>query len=252
MVQKTIDWNEYARCYDALGHISPYSKLQRQVVDAISPVDGQIILDAGCGTGNTTLEIMRRGKNVFVEAIDSSQAMLDIAQSKYEANNVSFRWADINLALSHIDNEKLDVIVSVNVLYALKSPEDVLKEWYRMLKYSGRLVVVTPVAELNLGLILKEHCKSTKRDAYWNFGISLEHSLNLIEEAVQDHALSAALKKVVKTNHAIVNTDTFHFLAHSQCVKMFRSSGYEIVYSNSVYSNQCLLFCLQKTGAKHV
>lgn len=45
-------WDIYARLYDSLNLLEPYQKLHSQVFDELGLKEHEIILDAGCGTGN--------------------------------------------------------------------------------------------------------------------------------------------------------------------------------------------------------
>jgi ubiquinone/menaquinone biosynthesis C-methylase UbiE len=56
---KTLFWNMYARCYDAIALLQPYQDLLQNVVDKL-PDTSFKMLDAGCGTGNLLSNYAKR------------------------------------------------------------------------------------------------------------------------------------------------------------------------------------------------
>ncbi len=86
------------------------------------------VLDLGCGTGNHALRLSQDG--YLITALDSSEAMLEVARSKAEAyeNDLRFingdlRYLDSSLAMPPFDA----VIMMFTVLGYLTSNEDLLR-----------------------------------------------------------------------------------------------------------------------------
>lgn len=94
-------------------------------------------LDLGCGTGNYTLELYKRGFQVV--GVDISRRMLKIAQKKLP--NVKFIKANA-YSLPFEDNT-FDLVLSVTMLEFIHEPEKVLSEVYRVLKPGGEAVIGT-------------------------------------------------------------------------------------------------------------
>ncbi|AHF79993.1 class I SAM-dependent methyltransferase [Thermococcus paralvinellae] len=94
-------------------------------------------LDLGCGTGNYTTELYRRGFDVI--GVDLSQEMLKIAKSKLP--NVLFIRANAyNLPFK---KEVFDLVLSVTMFEFIYEPEKVLNEIHRVLKPGGEVVIGT-------------------------------------------------------------------------------------------------------------
>ncbi|ADT83640.1 class I SAM-dependent methyltransferase [Thermococcus barophilus] len=94
-------------------------------------------LDLGCGTGNYTLELYRRGFDVI--GVDLSQEMLKIAKAKIP--DVLFIRANAyNLPFK---KEAFDLVLSVTMFEFIHEPEKVLNEIYRILKLGGEVVIGT-------------------------------------------------------------------------------------------------------------
>ncbi|ASJ09324.1 ubiquinone biosynthesis protein UbiE [Thermococcus siculi] len=92
-------------------------------------------LDLGCGTGNYTLELKRRGFDVI--GLDASEGMLEIARSK-GLNCV--RGDAYNLPFP--DNS-FDLVLSVTMFEFIHEPEKVVREIHRVLKPGGEVLIGT-------------------------------------------------------------------------------------------------------------
>ncbi|WP_457742659.1 class I SAM-dependent methyltransferase [Thermococcus sp.] len=92
-------------------------------------------LDIGCGTGNYTLELERRGFEVI--GLDASGEMLKIARSKglncVRGNAYSLPFPD----------DSFDLVLSVAMFEFIREPERVLREVYRVLKPGGEVLIGT-------------------------------------------------------------------------------------------------------------
>lgn len=99
-------------------------------------------LDAGCGTGNYTLALARRGGDWT--GVDQSARLIARARAKAPGRS----WAVADLTNLPFGDATFDGIVSVLVMHHVVSPTRALASLGRVLKPGGRLVVFTPTAEL--------------------------------------------------------------------------------------------------------
>jgi len=113
--------------------------LAPKFLDFIDFKDSENILDAGCGTGALTSEILCRTKNAKIFGIDISEAYVEFAARKVMDPRVSFKAADLN-ALPMPD-ETFDQVVSQLVLDFVPNTTVALSEISRVLKPGGRLAV---------------------------------------------------------------------------------------------------------------
>jgi len=111
------------------------------------------VLDAGCGTGNFAVALARAGFHVV--GIDFASGMLAKARKKVNgelADILSFQRADLSLPLLFpIDH--FDHIVCISVLQVASRPASTLREFHRVLKPGGTLVLSLP--EQNAALMTK-------------------------------------------------------------------------------------------------
>lgn len=175
-------WDIYARFYDSLPkYYHPYQKLVSDVVQTLenSIPRGSKILDAGCGTGNFSIELGRKGYNV--EGIDFSKAMLERAKNKSKnegLKNIEFKEWDIEKGITFHDDETLDCVLSVHTLYSLLRPELAIGEYSRILKPGGVLILVEPQHKIRIASFIKDAYISgglynVSRLVFTQLGISL-------------------------------------------------------------------------------
>jgi 2-polyprenyl-3-methyl-5-hydroxy-6-metoxy-1,4-benzoquinol methylase len=102
---------------------------------------GWTVLDYGCGTGRTTLDLLRRG--CAVTACDISLGMLALAEAK--ALEMGFS-AEFVRDASQLEDRKWPVVTCIGVLDYYRDPVPLLKTLRAYLEPSGLLVVTFPNA----------------------------------------------------------------------------------------------------------
>lgn len=123
-------WN--AALYDRKhAFVSNYGE---DVIELVQVVEGEHILDVGCGTGDLTNVLQQRGANVV--GVDLSANMIEQACTKYP--HISFAVAD---ATSLPYEGQFDCVFSNAALHWMKQPEAVAASMYNSLKEGGRIVV---------------------------------------------------------------------------------------------------------------
>ena len=98
------------------------------------------ILDAGCGTGNTTLSLARRFPAVEFTGLDMSSPSLDVARAAAARDgltNIRFRQADLMRPLG--EALRFDVVLCLGVLHHTADPRTVLANLREALKDDGEL-----------------------------------------------------------------------------------------------------------------
>lgn len=235
------DWEEYARCYDGLMYLNPYKDMLRMVAKEVLTGDQEIILDASCGTGNfeTILSEERTKYTGKVVGVDSSSEMLERAKKKcVEQKNISFLPADLNNYLP-FKSKSFSQVVSLNTLYAVESPETTLKEFYRVLKPGGRLLLVTPTEQYENGLILKEHCDSSLHNDFWKDAhASPEREEMLIRSAIKDEDVIQKMITVARYNRNIAANANFHFYRECDLVALLIGLNFSITQLSLTYAQQ--------------
>jgi ubiquinone/menaquinone biosynthesis C-methylase UbiE len=97
-------------------------------------------LDAGCGTGFLTFELVARGHHVT--GVDFAPAMIAEARRKAAERSLSIRFEEADAERLPFPPGSFDLTISRHVLWTLPHPEAAITEWMRVLRPGGRLVVV--------------------------------------------------------------------------------------------------------------
>jgi ubiquinone/menaquinone biosynthesis C-methylase UbiE len=100
------------------------------------------LLDAGCGTGNETVELRQQAPRLRIHGVDLSRAALAIAASRPETGTATFSCSALE-RLPFPDGA-FDYISSHEVVEHVEDPAVVLREFHRVLKPGGVCVIATP------------------------------------------------------------------------------------------------------------
>ena len=145
-------WDVRSKFYWMLEDFAPYRNLAEDIIQKLEIKPGQYVLDAGCGVGIfEKLMIKRNIPGLKIVAVDFSKKMLEQARKNLRNDRgspVDFFRVDLNKTLPYEDGV-FDTVFSNNVIYALSDPARVVKEFYRILKEGGRVVLSTPRADFS-------------------------------------------------------------------------------------------------------
>ena len=109
------------------------------ILDLLRPGPGETILDAGCGTGVFTLDILSFGAHVI--GIDISLPMLIRAAQKAKRHSFQVILADIS-SLPFLESS-FDKVVSVTALEFIGDGKGAMGELFRVTRKGGCIVVAT-------------------------------------------------------------------------------------------------------------
>ena len=104
------------------------------ILDLLKPKQGEILLDAGCGTGLFTLDFLSSDSRVV--GLDISLPMLIQAAKKLKGHPFQMVLADV-LSLPFPENT-FDKVVSVTTLEFIKDAKIAVKELFRVTKKEER------------------------------------------------------------------------------------------------------------------
>ncbi len=181
--------------------------------EVVKKVEGQWVLDVGCGSGTIVKRLLKKGKNVV--GVDIGKNFLNFCQSSY--GYAAFCGADARY-LPFSDN-CFDTIVCSEVIEHLNKPEKSLKEFERILRPNGELVITTPNASVRWAFIeaiwtrirgemleTDHKCFTQKRLKFLfdSIGFSISHNASfmfgclLIVKARKNSAMADTIKNVTE------------------------------------------------------
>lgn len=244
-------WEDYARCYDSLRALTPYMNMLRTVASHVNAGVQETLLDASCGTGNFEQVLLESpmSHTMSIVGIDASKEMLARAYAKCaQSACVTFREANLNWPLAFEDGSFTHV-VSINTLYAVENPRHTLREFYRILKSDGRLLLVTPQECYENGEILREHCSSDRPSSFWaDAHSSPDREELLIREAIKEESIINDMLIVARHNRAIARNGVFHFFSQESLLSMLAEVGFSVTHSSLVYAKQDNFVIAKKEG----
>lgn len=162
--QRTADELKHARAvremfsgiaakYDFLNHflsVNVDKRWRRLVSQKLSDVlenENALVLDVACGTGDLSLELQKRGKAKVV-GTDFCRPMLSIAKEKNEKNALKIPYVEADGMNLPAADASFDAVTIAFGLRNFSNWQNGLKEFHRILKQGGKLVILefsTPV-----------------------------------------------------------------------------------------------------------
>lgn len=136
-VEVVDGYDRWASTYE--GEPNPLIRLEERLTLAlIGDVQGQQVLDLGCGTGRYCVLLAQLGATVI--GLDPSRGMLEQARRKIGAS-CHLDLYHGTLAEAELPDEQFDLVVSALVVGHLPVLEPTLREAARVLKRGGRMVI---------------------------------------------------------------------------------------------------------------
>ena len=150
---------------------APYNAhYERPATLALIPdVSGAHILDAGCGSGFYSEQLLKRGARVT--AIDASAELIKHAEKRLaDRESITFRIADLGRPLNFLSDRSVDGIISPLVLHYMKDWSPTMREFRRILKDGGWLVLSThhPATEA-IRFEVANYFETESIEDYWSW-----------------------------------------------------------------------------------
>jgi ubiquinone/menaquinone biosynthesis C-methylase UbiE len=226
-VDNKLFWEKYFRTYDLLNEAIPYQKLMQSLTEACEVQKGDLILDAGSGTGNLCLRLKEQGAKPI--GFDFSEKAIEIHRRKDKDANVIL--GNLTNMLPFLDNV-FDKVVSNNVLYTINRNIrlNVMREFQRILKLNGKLVIANVHNKFNPLLIFIDH-----------FRLSIK-SKGLLRTVVDLQNKAIAIAKMFYYSYRLIGEDRggkYAFMEEDEQRSLLLQAGFRNVPATiKSYSNQ--------------
>ena len=134
----TADWD--ASRYHRVAQ--PHASWGASVLDRLRLEGDELVLDAGCGSGKVTQQLLERLPRGGVIAADLSPAMLEEARSTLKAfgERVSFIQSDLLEMDTTLEETKVDAVFSTATFHWVTDHPRLFKALHNVLKPHGSLV----------------------------------------------------------------------------------------------------------------
>jgi ubiquinone/menaquinone biosynthesis C-methylase UbiE len=142
------------------------SKYTRKAFEMLPFIEHPSILDIGCGSGIPTLELAKLSNGEII-GLDVDQELLNNLNSKIAASGLSDRVRTVNCSIFDIDfpDESFDIIWSEGSIFVIGF-ERGLKEWRRLIKEKGFLIVHDETTDRNKKIKIISECGYTLLDYF--------------------------------------------------------------------------------------
>ncbi|MFZ5648909.1 MAG: class I SAM-dependent methyltransferase [Bacillota bacterium] len=137
-------WNRRAGSFDRCpGHGIHSDREKNDWVNLFTRViggDGLSILDVGAGTGVLALVMAEMGHRIT--CLDIAEEMLEKAGEKFKNNNLPGKFVVGDAEKLPFEDNSFDVVFNRHVVWSLPDPDKAIREWKRVLKAGGKLVII--------------------------------------------------------------------------------------------------------------
>lgn len=226
-------WKNYFKVYDILNIVIPYKELIEEFTEELGSIEGKLILDAGAGTGNLSIKLKSKGAHVV--ALDFSAEGLECLKGK--DSDIEILQHDLVKPLP-FPNNNFDAIVSNNVVYTLEPEKrvSVFKEFYRILKPGGKIIVSNVREGWNPANIYIDHFKKDIRQVGF---------LNVILKAFK--MIIPTIKMFYYNSKIKKNEGSGHLMREYEQKELLKGCGFiEIADNKSIYADQAILNSAKK------
>jgi ubiquinone/menaquinone biosynthesis C-methylase UbiE len=144
------------------------------------------VFDAGTGTAQIPLELLRRGFPGIVTASDLAEQMLIVAKKNVEAAGLSASVRLVHTDCKHLPDADgtYDIVMSNSIIHHIPEPRHVFAELGRILKSGGLLFVrdlMRPADQQTLDGLVQTYAGDANRHQQQMFRDSLHAALSVAE-----------------------------------------------------------------------
>lgn len=137
-------WNNRAETFDlSPGHGIHSQDEKNEWVNLFAGVVGTTpvsVLDVGSGTGVLSLVLAEMGHRVT--GVDLAEAMVQKARDKFKKHHLAGEFTVGDAENLPFEEHTFDIVINRHVVWSLTDPKRAFKEWKRVLKPGGKLVII--------------------------------------------------------------------------------------------------------------
>lgn len=130
--------------YDRVNNLLGYGKaFKRMALELSEIVDGEKVLDVGCGSGTLLIEAKTRYPNSDFVGIDPDKKIIQLAERKFEQAGLKVRLVQGFAQELPFPSASFDLVISTLIFHHLSPPVKIeaTREIYRVLREKGRFLL---------------------------------------------------------------------------------------------------------------
>ena len=231
-------YKEFSYYYDSLMDPDFYSEYLKFIHEHANL---KTILELGCGTGLTAIELAKEGHQVL--ATDLSEDMVNITALKAKDEGVELLTETIDMcdfALSQPVDTILCLTDAINYVLSKKKVQDVFNNVYEGLKYNGTFIFDVN-SRYKCNVILDDyHEKNEDEDFFFSWDVESDHKGGITHHIIID-----------EDGHHVDETHRQKTLPVEEYVQMLKKAGFKSIayYSDfGEYKQECerIIFVVKK------
>ncbi len=116
-----------------------------EILNQLALEKDMIAVDFGCGSGGWVIPLAQKLEDGIVYAVDVQENALSAMMSKANLqglSNIKKILADIERGIKQIESGSCDLVLMTNLLFQIDDKDAVFKEAKRILKASGKVLVI--------------------------------------------------------------------------------------------------------------
>jgi 2-polyprenyl-3-methyl-5-hydroxy-6-metoxy-1,4-benzoquinol methylase len=151
MVDSAKFWDRMAKRYSKIpiADEAAYEEKLQLTRDYFRP--DMDVFEFGCGTGSTAIVHAPYVKHI--QSIDISSNMIEIAQSKAEAENIgNVTFQCLGIDEFNVSDNSFDAVLGLNVVHLMENMNEVFPRVQKLLKPEGVFITSTPCISIMIPL----------------------------------------------------------------------------------------------------
>lgn len=221
-------WTRYFYFYDTLNESAPYRQMVSGHAHALKPAPGDLILDAGTGTGNVAVILLAGGAGVI--GIDFCEQALERCRKKDARGD--FRFGDITRPLD-FPSDYFDKVSCCNVFQFLSPYHHpfAFAELFRVLKPGGLFAVTVFAAGFSSGRVYRETLLQKRRESSLpkTIAFTIRYSLSTLRILYYVWRIKKRQAK-----------GQYYFFDNDGLRRMLEATGFQILEMQRVFASQCV------------
>lgn len=220
-------WERYFAFYDTLNESPPYRRMVERHAELLRPAAGDVILDAGAGTGNITQVLAVPAARVI--GIDFCAPALERCRRKVPA--AEFRTGDLTSPLA-FESGTFDKIACSLVLHYL-TPERqrfALTELSRVLKPGGLLAITVFASGFRTLRVYTETLRERRKTD--GFGPTVVLGIRYVVNTARIFYYVWRIKRAERAGD-------YRFATAEELGRMLQSAGFDVLSIEPTMAGQC-------------